>query len=241
MMKSDETLISSCHEMIHEIGMCETNYDLFRILRLICKETQCRTFMVSEIPKDDKFKLHEMLIVSNWDPELIREFDVEYIDTFSELFQNVRGSINPVRLQLPIAIREEISTTKAGRENYLSGDCIFFPVYDRVGRKGVIGFSALPSSNHNQFEKLGFLSDFIFDKSMEIKRDTSTRHNALSDREIQCLNWTALGKTSYEIGIILDISLNTVNHYLNNASKKLNCVNRTHAVAKCVQEGIIDF
>ena len=74
---------------------------------------------------------------------------------------------------------------------------------------------------------------------MEIKKATSVQHNALSEREIQCLNWTGLGKSSYEIGIILDISLNTVNHYLNNASRKLNCVNKTHAVAKCVQDGII--
>ncbi|MEM9331267.1 MAG: helix-turn-helix transcriptional regulator [Pseudomonadota bacterium] len=241
MLETKGTVLPSCDEIINEIGACETNYDLFRILRLICLENQCKYFMVSEIPKEEEFKLQEALIVSNWDPELIREFDLEYKETFNELFQSLKVSINPISLTLPIGMEDTSQTSDTGKNTETLSECIFFPAYDRVGRKGMIGFSIIPADYEHRFEKLGFLSSFVFDKFMEIKKATTTQNNALSEREIQCLNWTALGKTSYEIGIILDISLNTVNHYLNNASRKLNCVNRTHAVAKCVQEGIIEF
>ena len=158
-----------------------------------------------------------------------------------ELFETLRGSVTPVQLKLPTTIKEAASPADTEKRDFESSDCIFFPVYDRAGKKGMLGFAVDGSSGEDLLAKLGFLSSFIFDRCMEIRKVTITQNNALSEREIQCLNWTAAGKTSYEIGIILDISLNTVNHYLNNASKKLNCVNRTHAVAKCVQEGLIEF
>ncbi|MFP3803129.1 response regulator transcription factor, partial [Paraburkholderia sp. SIMBA_027] len=54
-----------------------------------------------------------------------------------------------------------------------------------------------------------------------------------------CLNWTAAGKTSAEIADILGLSEHTVNHYLNRATKKLDTVNRTQAVAKALRIGLI--
>ncbi|WIW50292.1 LuxR family transcriptional regulator (plasmid) [Bradyrhizobium sp. 62B] len=43
----------------------------------------------------------------------------------------------------------------------------------------------------------------------------------LSRREMECLDWVAKGKTTWEIGQILQISPNTVKSYLNNAKNKL--------------------
>jgi DNA-binding CsgD family transcriptional regulator len=61
----------------------------------------------------------------------------------------------------------------------------------------------------------------------------------LTDREIDCLNWTAAGKTSVEIAEILTLSEHTVNHYLNRATRKLDTANRTQAVAKALRIGLI--
>lgn len=238
MLKPKEILLQPYDKVMCEIEACKTNYDLFRMLRLICAEYQCQNFMVSEIPRDDEFNLQDTLIVTNWDPELIREFDIDYMDQFTDLYRTLRTTVNPVHLKLPVSFCES-----GTRTNYCYGamtnECLFFPVYDRAGKKGMIGFSILETDNGGRLIELGFLSNFVFDKLMAIKKATETRNNSLSDREIQCISWTALGKTSYEIGIILDISLNTVNHYLNNASRKLNCANKTHAVAKCLQDGVI--
>ncbi|MNY40575.1 HTH-type quorum sensing-dependent transcriptional regulator VjbR [compost metagenome] len=61
----------------------------------------------------------------------------------------------------------------------------------------------------------------------------------MSEREIDCLNWTAAGKTSAEIAEIMMLSEHTINHYLNRATKKLDTVNRTQAVAKALRVGLI--
>ncbi len=61
----------------------------------------------------------------------------------------------------------------------------------------------------------------------------------LSARERECLTWTAEGKTSEEIAIILELSVHTVNHYLTSAARKLNAVNRLHAVARAMRLGLL--
>ncbi|CAD5366817.1 putative LuxR family transcriptional regulator [Rubrivivax sp. A210] len=61
--------------------------------------------------------------------------------------------------------------------------------------------------------------------------------NPLSPRERECLLWCAAGKTAWETGVILSISESTVGKHLDAAIRKLNCSNRTHAVATALQAG----
>jgi len=61
----------------------------------------------------------------------------------------------------------------------------------------------------------------------------------LTTREKECLLWSAEGKTALEISIILEISESTVNFHLKNAVTKLDCANKTHAVAKAILLGLI--
>ncbi|MBI3778527.1 MAG: LuxR family transcriptional regulator [Gammaproteobacteria bacterium] len=61
----------------------------------------------------------------------------------------------------------------------------------------------------------------------------------LTDRERECLLWTAEGKTAWEISQILKISERTIVFHLQNAADKLNVVNRQQAVARAVSLGII--
>ncbi|MBB1250395.1 MULTISPECIES: helix-turn-helix transcriptional regulator [unclassified Rhizobium] len=61
----------------------------------------------------------------------------------------------------------------------------------------------------------------------------------LTEREVEIVRWTAKGKTSAEIGMIMSLSDHTVNAYMNNAVKKLDCVNRTQLVAKAIRMRVI--
>jgi len=67
-------------------------------------------------------------------------------------------------------------------------------------------------------------------------------HNPLHEltvREKECLLWSAEGKTAFEIAIILEISESTISFHLKNSAIKLDCANKTHAVAKAVLLGLI--
>ncbi|MBC7488688.1 MAG: autoinducer binding domain-containing protein [Glaciimonas sp.] len=65
----------------------------------------------------------------------------------------------------------------------------------------------------------------------------SLAHLTLREREV--MRWTADGKTSYEIGRILIISVSTVNFHINNAIEKLNAVNKIQAVVKAAMLGLL--
>ena len=62
---------------------------------------------------------------------------------------------------------------------------------------------------------------------------------SLSSREIECLQWTALGKEAKDIAIILGISLHTTRDYLKSARFKLNCLNLAQAVNKANHLGFL--
>jgi LuxR family transcriptional regulator len=61
----------------------------------------------------------------------------------------------------------------------------------------------------------------------------------LSPREKECLRWAAGGKTSPEIAIIVDRSVETVRLHMKNAMNKLNAHTRAHAIAKAAQLGLL--
>ncbi|MCS3765676.1 MULTISPECIES: helix-turn-helix domain-containing protein [Bradyrhizobium] len=54
----------------------------------------------------------------------------------------------------------------------------------------------------------------------------------LSAREKECLRWVEEGKSSWEIGMILKVSENTVNFHLKNAMRKLEVTSRIQCVIK---------
>lgn len=63
----------------------------------------------------------------------------------------------------------------------------------------------------------------------------------LSIREKECILWSARGKSSWEIGKILGISINTVNFHIKSVKKKLDASSRTLAAVKAVNLGIIQL
>lgn len=63
----------------------------------------------------------------------------------------------------------------------------------------------------------------------------------LTERERQCLQWAARGKTSWETATILAISESAVKKHLGAASLKLDAQTRTHAVAIALCTGLIEL
>ncbi|MGZ3410739.1 MAG: helix-turn-helix domain-containing protein [Xanthobacteraceae bacterium] len=66
-----------------------------------------------------------------------------------------------------------------------------------------------------------------------------TQHLTLREREV--LQWTARGKTAWEIGEILHISEGVVRNYIARAMSKLNAVSKAQAVARAIRSGEIDY
>jgi len=88
------------------------------------------------------------------------------------------------------------------------------------------------------FEILATIIDARLGKSARV--EVWSRHVALNQRELECLTWSARGKTSPEIAQIVSISKRTVNFHIENACRKLNVSTRTEAVVKATSGRLID-
>jgi len=61
----------------------------------------------------------------------------------------------------------------------------------------------------------------------------------LTTREKDCLQWSAMGKTSWEMAKILNISERTANFHIGNAIRKMDVANRHQAVARAISQKLI--
>jgi DNA-binding CsgD family transcriptional regulator len=94
------------------------------------------------------------------------------------------------------------------------------------------------SVSHSLLEKLGWywllLSSFIYTK---YKNLITKNKSDITTRELECIQWAADGKTSWEISQILSISQRTVDFHLANCISKSNSANRQQAIVKYVLNG----
>jgi DNA-binding CsgD family transcriptional regulator len=71
------------------------------------------------------------------------------------------------------------------------------------------------------------------------RKAAPSQEPVLSVRELECLRWSADGKTSSEIGLILGISQRTVYFHMKNVAMKLGVYSTRHAISRAVMMGII--
>ena len=62
----------------------------------------------------------------------------------------------------------------------------------------------------------------------------------LTARELEILGWAAKGKTASETGVILSISVDTVNFHIKNCLRKLRACNKASATVNAVRLGLLN-
>lgn len=116
---------------------------------------------------------------------------------------------------------------------------VVIPAATHTGEK----FTLISGDTHKLRDETEMAS-IIFDFSNALRRfcdsegiDVETPK--FRKREIEVIEWTAEGKTSADIAVILGLSEYTVNEYVASAMKKLDAVNRIHLVTKAIRLGVI--
>lgn len=115
-----------------------------------------------------------------------------------------------------------------------------FAIVSAIVDKSSANWSTIYEINRNNMLQMAHVfHNTITDKGYVEQVDVAVQ-KTLSPRECECLSWAALGKTSPEIAIILDRSVETVRLHIKNAMLKLDASTRIHAVAKAVHLGILE-
>jgi|JI10StandDraft_1071094.scaffolds.fasta_scaffold111604_4 DNA-binding CsgD family transcriptional regulator len=105
-----------------------------------------------------------------------------------------------------------------------------------AGRMSQKQFDTLWSENKIFLTLFG---SYVLEARLKVRNVGLETAVSLTDRERECLTWTAQGKTSWEVSRILKISEKTVLFHLANVLQKLSVHSKHHAVVKALVSGLI--
>lgn len=196
-----------------------------------------------------KTPLENAFIRSNYSASWRRIYDAErlhYVDpTVTHCQQNL----------LPLVWERETFNLPA-QKNLYEEACgygirsgITYPIHGPNGEFGVISFATDAPSNHkfrnelnHSLASLSLIRDSAFESSQKFIRKHAKNEDkqiCLTRRELECLKWLMVGKSSWEISMILHCSEAVVNFHVSNIRLKFKVRTRQQAVIKAIRLGIL--
>lgn len=196
-----------------------------------------------QAPAVEDLLLKPLLVETSLPTSYVREFDRAHMLRSCPFSRKTRESAAPQVWHLgdPAHFQAFPAEIRALMIEHLMPAGITFAINAADGQRLVFWFAGERSAlSQTEINELGMLVLHGLDAYNCVKRTEESTYNALSARELEVVRWTAQGKTSVEIGQILSLSDHTVNAYMTNAIKKLDCVNRTQLVAKAIRLKLIN-
>ena len=201
-------------------------------------------FMLFNIPVVTDDNLLAKVELSNLPDGIVEAYDKLGLLKKSQIFQMLRQSTVPVTLDPQTAQQTRPSDEAEAASRFLAQYNIttaaFFPVHGPGGTRAAFCFIGDRNQlSHAELGELGVFAVHAYNIYSNLKDGRPADEATLTMRELEALHWVANGKTSSEIAAILSLSEHTVNTYINNAIRKLDCVNRTQLVAKALRLHLI--
>lgn len=232
-------------DTIEQINRCQTNFEIYLFCQSLSRQFSYNFFSILPLADERGDQAGELTPISDWPRELTATRDQKSILSDCGILKQLRQSAMPIIWSV-----ESLRNTKPNKRSGQLADLlesfgllnnVSFLVHDAGGRRGVVSFAGKRASPAEmELMELSFAASLLYDRLCFLNPIDDAPRNALTARERECLVWTAAGKTSGEIAIILKLSEHTVTHYLGIACQKLDAVNRVHAVSKAMRAGLLD-
>ena len=228
-------------ELIADIDGLQTTFDAFKMLKRLAAEVGYNKFTVMGLPQFGE-ELQDRIVVNNWNPELTQAYAEYGLTGDSPVLERLRNSVLPFTWEVE---KVNAARPKGQREvaidlfrTFEMNEGVYIPVRGVDGDVSAVGFSGVKSEiTTEQLDALTIVAMAACERLAAITQEQA--EIVLTERERECLQWTAAGKTSGEIGDILGLSEHTVNHYMGAVTGKLDAVTRSQAVAKALRLRLI--
>lgn len=194
-------------------------------------------FLLAAFPRGDKTGFSGNCLASNWPQELLDFYSGYDVFHHSKLVASLKNTILPVFSDgVPFgsaAANQESARLNSAFHGRGLSSTVAFTLHDADLQQYIFAFSGrglAPSRKQSAdllYKSAEVLENLVFEKGKDLGPA-----ERLTRREIECLRWSAAGKSSEEIAIILELSTHTVAGYLKSAMRKLDSVNRMQAVAR---------
>lgn len=211
-----------------------------RSLERMTKEAGFDFFLIASFPRGDATSFVENRIASNWPQTLVNLYEEADMFYCSELVNALKHTIIPVYCNAGTfggaAANIENRRLNAVFQMHGLQATFGFSLHDADLKQYIFAFSGTRATlEYEEQMALFFAAMQALDRFSIANRGEEGPAETLTRREIECLRWSAAGKSSDEIAIILDLSSHTVVGYLKSAMRKLDSVNRMQAVARALR------
>ncbi|WP_434051735.1 MAG: LuxR family transcriptional regulator [Roseibium sp.] len=230
-------------ELYRSINAVKNPSELYSKLRRIAEDLSFASYVVLFLPQVTDEEIRPCIVASNWSGALLAAYDRLKLLESSPIIAGLRKTDVPVEYDL-----ETLGTDRPEHEQNAAIDLfmehemprgVYFGCHDKTGRRGAIGFSgnrSLPTAA--EMATLHLISQHIFSRLYALMGDLGEKL-VLSTREIECLVWSARGKTSSECATILGVAESTVAGYIASLNRKLHAQNKTQMIAIAYELGLI--
>ncbi|ADU65421.1 regulatory protein LuxR [Desulfurispirillum indicum S5] len=203
-----------------------------------CLDFTCAIICLVEFQEEQP--LFQTLVQHQCPEPWLETYVVRKLWRTDPVFQQVRRSPEPLRWsQTQNRHSPNPALLEASRHGLTDGISIGYGAGNRTlislagSRQQIHAISSLAC------RVLPLLAPLIHSASVRIAHRQDIPDTNLSERERELLFWTAEGKSTEEISMILAISRDTVKYHLKRIYQKLDAVNRHHAIAKALRAGLI--
>lgn len=230
-------------DYISNIGVEQDLDTMLARLRAIAGNFGFESFLLTGVPNPGR-RIDGYIMLSGWNQSWLERYIAQDYVQIDPIARRLQTATDPFTWSESIAgLRMNDNARRVMDEAASIGmrDGLCIPLYDIDGRRSVLSMAA-PSVDLSPAERgvLHLVGIYSQNRIRELlSGPVPITRPPLSPRERECLQWTAAGKTSWEISAILNLSQNTTDGYIASATRKLGAANRTQAVAEGIRRGII--
>jgi LuxR family quorum sensing-dependent transcriptional regulator len=198
-------------------------------------------YIMAGLPAPDT-SLADLTIANGWPEEWFEIYTREDFSTVDPVPRHGAATVQPFEWSEAVYDKEReprahVVMTWATEFKLREGYCI--PLHYDDGGAVISMAGEAPDLDPVSKSALQLIGVYAHNRIRALNRPKPTGRGPLTPREREILRWAADGKTAWETSVILDLSERTVKFHLIEASRKLNAVNRTAAVAKALAWGLI--
>lgn len=222
-------------DFFSDIDSALNNLDFYRLYKTLCRHYHVDMLALLDLnswPDDENIKAL-VVAVDNSDG-VPANLNVLAVENENMIFSDAKSSIVP-------RIWTQGETTQCFNfyDDVKDACAVTFPIHTATARHyALVGLMQPDSVTKLPLAEASYYSSLIFQKYFETVLIPSTLPT-VTPRELQVLKWSAEGKTSQEVAVILGLSEHTVNSYTARVQQKLQVNNRAQMVAAALRTGLI--
>lgn len=219
-----------------------------RIFRLGCdlgyKQTRLAILPDPKAPLEAEHAFQH----SNYSPDWLNKYAAEKMHHIDPTFVHcISSSIPQIWSPAIFSSRKQKAMYEEACGHGVSSG-VTLPIHGAKGELGIVCFASDTRPCRDFQRRVAYhiptltcFRDFIFESSLQFIRHSSAtkKYVHITTRELECLKWGAMGKSSWEIGCLLNCSEATVNFHFSNIRRKFNTHSRHQAVVRAINLGLI--